>query len=140
MDPEEFYDFTALRPQVRLRGELTREIIWPVNRFLAAPMGGAHDVIILSGIEPHLRWRTFCECVTTVATEMGVRAAFTLGAMLADHGLTHVAFAPYWQAAKAADPKRPQRAVLPLEGPGLGVEVDEDYIRAHPITEGPAWH
>ncbi len=29
--------------------------------------------------------------------------------------------------------------VLPLEGPGLGVEVDEDYIRAHPITEGPAW-
>lgn len=30
--------------------------------------------------------------------------------------------------------------VLPLEGPGLGVEVDEDYIRAHPITEGPAWH
>ena len=30
--------------------------------------------------------------------------------------------------------------VLPLEGTGLGVEVDEDYIRAHPITEGPAWH
>lgn len=30
--------------------------------------------------------------------------------------------------------------VLPLEGSGLGVEVDEDYIRAHPITEGPAWH
>ena len=30
--------------------------------------------------------------------------------------------------------------VLPLEGPGLGVQVDEDYIRAHPITEGPAWH
>jgi D-galactarolactone cycloisomerase len=30
--------------------------------------------------------------------------------------------------------------VLPLDGPGLGVEVDEDYIRAHPITEGPAWH
>jgi predicted ATP-grasp superfamily ATP-dependent carboligase len=84
IDAEDYYDFTALRPQVRLRGELTREIIWPVNRFLAASMGGAHDVIILSGIEPHLRWRTFCECVTTVATEMGVRAAFTLGAMLAD--------------------------------------------------------
>jgi transcription-repair coupling factor (superfamily II helicase) len=38
-----------------------------------------------------------------------------LGAMLADHGLTGVAFAPYWQAAKAANPKMPQRAVLPLE-------------------------
>jgi D-galactarolactone cycloisomerase len=30
--------------------------------------------------------------------------------------------------------------VLPLEGPGLGVEVDEDYLRAHPLTTGPAWH
>ncbi len=44
-----------------------------------------------------------------------------LGAMLADHGLKDVAFAPYWQAAKAADPKKPQRAVLPLE---TGFETD----------------
>jgi transcription-repair coupling factor (superfamily II helicase) len=38
-----------------------------------------------------------------------------LGLMLADHGLTDVAFAPYWDAAKAADPKRAQRVVLPLD-------------------------
>ena len=38
-----------------------------------------------------------------------------LGAMLADHGLKNIAFAPYWQAAKAADPKKPQRVVLPLD-------------------------
>jgi transcription-repair coupling factor (superfamily II helicase) len=44
-----------------------------------------------------------------------------LGAMLADHGLRGVALAPYWQAAKAADPKKPQRAVLPLEN---GFETD----------------
>jgi len=30
--------------------------------------------------------------------------------------------------------------VTPLDGPGLGVDVDEDYLRAHPLTEGPAWH
>jgi len=30
--------------------------------------------------------------------------------------------------------------VTPLDGPGLGVEVDEDYLRAHPLTDGPAWH
>jgi D-galactarolactone cycloisomerase len=29
--------------------------------------------------------------------------------------------------------------VSPLAGPGLGVDVDEDFIRAHPVTEGPAW-
>jgi transcription-repair coupling factor (superfamily II helicase) len=38
-----------------------------------------------------------------------------LGIMLADHGLKGLSLAPYWQAAKAADPKKPQRAVLPLE-------------------------
>jgi transcription-repair coupling factor (superfamily II helicase) len=38
-----------------------------------------------------------------------------LGSMLADHGLKHVPFAPYWDAAKAADPKTPQRVVLPLD-------------------------
>jgi transcription-repair coupling factor (superfamily II helicase) len=44
-----------------------------------------------------------------------------LGAMLADHGLKNIAFSPYWQAAKAADPKKPQRVVLPLDA---GFETD----------------
>jgi transcription-repair coupling factor (superfamily II helicase) len=44
-----------------------------------------------------------------------------LGAMLADHGLKDVPFAGYWDAARAADPKRPQRVVLPLEA---GFETD----------------
>ena len=30
--------------------------------------------------------------------------------------------------------------VSPLEDPGLGVQLDEDFIRANPVTEGPAWH
>ncbi len=44
-----------------------------------------------------------------------------LGVMLADHGLKNIAFAPYWDAARAADPKKPQRVVLPLDA---GFETD----------------
>ena len=44
-----------------------------------------------------------------------------LGAMLTDHGLGRVPLAPYWQAAKANDPKLPQRVVLPLDN---GFETD----------------
>jgi predicted ATP-grasp superfamily ATP-dependent carboligase len=84
IDAEEFYDFTALRPQVRLQGDRSREIVWPVNRFLAASVPNASDVIIMIGTEPHLRWRAFCDSVTAVATEMQVQSVFTLGAMLAD--------------------------------------------------------
>jgi transcription-repair coupling factor (superfamily II helicase) len=49
-------------------------------------------------------------------------ASERLGGMLADHGLSKISLAPYWQAAKAADPKTPQRVVLPLEA---GFETDK---------------
>lgn len=29
--------------------------------------------------------------------------------------------------------------VLPLDKPGIGVEIDEDFIQAHPATDGPAY-
>ena len=48
-------------------------------------------------------------------------ASERLAGMLADHGLKDVLFSPYWQAAKAADPKRLQRVVLPLDN---GFETD----------------
>ncbi|MDB5450201.1 MAG: transcription-repair coupling factor [Phenylobacterium sp.] len=44
-----------------------------------------------------------------------------LGSMLADHGLKNIPFAPYWDAAKAGDPKTPQRVILPLDA---GFETD----------------
>jgi hypothetical protein len=84
IDAEEFYDFTALRPQVRLNRDGSRRIVWPENRFLAASVPASRDVVFLTGIEPHLRWRSFSDCVTTVATTLGVQAVFTVGAMLTD--------------------------------------------------------
>jgi transcription-repair coupling factor (superfamily II helicase) len=48
-------------------------------------------------------------------------ASERLGVMLADHGLKNIKLAPYWDAARAADPKIPQRVVLPLES---GFETD----------------
>ncbi len=55
-----------------------------------------------------------------------------LGTMLADHGLGGIALAPYWQAAKAADPRAPQRAVLPLEAgfetPSLAIISETDLL------------
>ncbi|HEY5071886.1 MAG TPA: transcription-repair coupling factor [Caulobacteraceae bacterium] len=59
-------------------------------------------------------------------------ASERLGVMLADHGLEGLTLAPYWQAAKAADPKRAMRAVLPLEAgfetPSLAVISETDIL------------
>ena len=105
LDPEEFYDFTSLRPEVRLRDDRSREIVWPTNRFLAASTSGPHDVVIMVGIEPHLRWRAFSDCLTTVAKLLQVQAVFTLGVMLAE--VAHTRAAPV--RGSSADPTLARR-------------------------------
>src|ERR1051325_2137539 len=56
VDPEEFFDFTAVRPTV---GE-SRAIDWPATVISAARMPGAErDLVFGQGVEPSLRWRTF---------------------------------------------------------------------------------
>ena len=134
IDAEEFYDFTALRPQVRLRRDQSREIVWPANRFLAASTPDAHDVIIMIGTEPHLRWRTFCECVTTVATELQVEAVFTLGAMLADVAHTRPPV-----PVLSADPRLAERLGLrrpQYQGPTGIVGVLQDAFAQASIPVG----
>ena len=42
---------------------------------------GNHDLLLLSGIEPHLRWKTFSESLTEVARLMDVEMVITIGAM-----------------------------------------------------------
>jgi proteasome assembly chaperone (PAC2) family protein len=85
IDPEEFYDFTAVRPTVRLAEGSLREIDWPANTFSAAPAPGADaDLVLLHGAEPSLRWRRFTEDVIGVARELEVGMVITLGALLAD--------------------------------------------------------
>jgi predicted ATP-grasp superfamily ATP-dependent carboligase len=86
IDPEEFYDFTTTRPEVRLIDGLTRSIEWPANTFSAAitTSAAARDVVFLQGVEPQLRWRTFCSEVVDVARAVGVELVVTLGALLAE--------------------------------------------------------
>jgi proteasome assembly chaperone (PAC2) family protein len=85
IDPEEFYDFTAVRPTVRLTEGRTRKIDWPENHFSAAVVPGAEgDLVMLQGVEPSLRWRRFTDSVIGTARELNVRMVITLGALLAD--------------------------------------------------------
>jgi proteasome assembly chaperone (PAC2) family protein len=85
VDPEDFYDFQAVRPQVELTDGLQRAVSWPSNEFSAARLPGTpHDVIILIGTEPNLRWRRFSELVSSVARHHGAHLVVTMGALLAD--------------------------------------------------------
>lgn len=109
IDPEEFYDFQAVRPQVRLVDGVTREIMWPTNDFFAAKLEGArHDALILVGTEPNLRWRSFSGLVLEVARRYEVGLVITLGALLAD--VPHSRPVPI--TGTAVDPELVQRLGL----------------------------
>jgi proteasome assembly chaperone (PAC2) family protein len=85
LDPEEFYDFQAVRPQVELVDGITRKISWPTNEFsVASPPGSDRDVILLIGTEPNTRWRTFSRTIVEIAQKHDVGLVITLGALLAD--------------------------------------------------------
>jgi predicted ATP-grasp superfamily ATP-dependent carboligase len=85
IDPEEYFDFSATRPTVRLEGGKARVVEWPELVFHAAAVNGAErDLVLLEGPEPALRWRAFTRTVLEAARELGVREAVTLGALLAD--------------------------------------------------------
>jgi proteasome assembly chaperone (PAC2) family protein len=85
IDPEEFFDFTSVRPSVRLTEGRTRRIEWPSNSVSAAEVPGAEgDLVLLEGVEPSLRWGRFTQAIVDVATELRVRMVITLGALLAD--------------------------------------------------------
>ncbi len=85
IDPEEFYDFTSTRPNVRLVHGVDRQIVWPAVELSCAHLPGtARDVVLLLGHEPQLKWRTFSQHVVGLATELGVELVVILGALLAD--------------------------------------------------------
>ena len=126
IDAEEFYDFQQTRPTVRLDDEMRRRIEWPAVELQAVRLPtGDHDLVLLRGHEPNLRWRAFAREALEVATSMHVEMVVTLGALLADVPHTR----PVQVVGSAGDPKLADRFGLPLsryEGPTgiLGVLSD----------------
>jgi len=85
IDPEEFYDFQAVRPKIELTEGRTREITWPeVEIYEARVPRAPRDLILLAGAEPSMRWRSFCGQIVDLAEALGTQMVVTLGALLAD--------------------------------------------------------
>jgi proteasome assembly chaperone (PAC2) family protein len=99
IDPEEFFDFQVNRPTVRLEDGRTRHLEWPACEFSHARVAG-RDVLVFLGVEPNVRWRTFCEQILSVCRDLDVELLVTLGAFLAD--VPHTRPAPV--SAASSDP------------------------------------
>jgi proteasome assembly chaperone (PAC2) family protein len=84
IDPDEFYDFQVNRPQVMVTEDDDRVITWPTTEIKVARMPGGRDLILISGLEPNLRWRQFSALIMSALRSAGADRVFMLGALLAD--------------------------------------------------------
>jgi proteasome assembly chaperone (PAC2) family protein len=139
IDPEGFFDFQATRPQVRLEEGYTRRIDWPETVFYhARPDGMERDAVLLLGVEPNLRWRTFSGLIVDFAKELEVELMVTLGALLAD--VPHTRDAPV--TGSATDPALIEQLGLQAsryEGPTGIVGVVHDACRRAQIPSASLW-
>jgi proteasome assembly chaperone (PAC2) family protein len=139
IESENFYDFQAVRPHVSLEEGLTRKLEWPENTFLHAPIPGLErDAVILLGVEPNLRWKTYSGLVLELAQDLGVELVVTLGSLLAD--VPHTRPAPV--SAAASDPSLVEElGVEPsrYEGPTGIVGVLLDACRREGIASVSLW-
>ncbi|TVL90500.1 PAC2 family protein [Streptomyces sp. SAJ15] len=86
LDAEDYYDFQVNRPTVWLDGGV-RKITWPTTRLSVVRAGTGdkpRDLVLVRGIEPSMRWRSFCNEILGFAHELGVEMVVVLGALLGD--------------------------------------------------------
>lgn len=139
IDPETFFDFSSTRPHVSLVDGQTRQIDWPDNAFYHAEIPGTdRDAMLLLGIEPNVRWRTFTTIVAELATDLGVELVITLGSLLAD--VPHTRPSPV--TGSATDAELVERLGLQAsryEGPTGIVGVLHDACKRAGVPSASLW-
>jgi proteasome assembly chaperone (PAC2) family protein len=83
-DSESIYSYTVTRPVVRMGRSGPRELKWPALTFTGVPLPQAeHDLVVLLGPEPDLRWRAATREAADLARQLGVERAIALGSFYA---------------------------------------------------------
>ena len=117
LDSEDYYDYQVNRPIIRQVDGVTREIVWPTTQLsLCTPPGSDRDVMLMRGIEPNMRWRSYCDELLEFVEELGVHTVVILGALLAD---------------------TPHSRPVPVTGTAHSIEAAEQFSLEKSRYEGP---
>ena len=138
IESEEFFDFTISRPVIEIPDK-QREIIWPATEIYVAKMfDSEHDLVIIGGHEPQLRWQTFTDQIIEIASITESHMVVTLGSLLTD--IPHSR--PVKVFGSSDDSDLAQRLNLPpstYEGPTGIVGVINSVLREKGIPSMSLW-
>jgi proteasome assembly chaperone (PAC2) family protein len=137
IDSDEHIDYQSRRPRLELVDGVVRAVHWPANDVFAVNFA-QRDLVVLRGVEPNLRWKSFCRAVVDVATEIRCELVVTLGALLGD--------VPHTRSVRvtgsATDPELVEGLELQrsqYEGPTGIVGVLHDSCRERGLRSASLW-
>ena len=85
IDSEDYYDFQVNRPLIFVDDSMIRSLTWPgVQIFAQRNPLGERDFVLVRGVEPSMRWKSFASELLDLADDLEVELVITLGSMLAD--------------------------------------------------------
>lgn len=142
LDPEEYYDFTATRPEVTVDSRGVRRLAWPSNEWFAiagAPLD--RPILIFLGAEPQLRWRRYTTLLLDLAERTGVTTVIGLGSLLQD-----VAHTRPTKLSGSANDRRMRSQLLnagvsvsTYQGPTSIITVLQDACRQRGAASASIW-
>jgi proteasome assembly chaperone (PAC2) family protein len=139
LDPEDYYDFQVNRPHIAVDLEGVRTLTWPATTISVARIPlAARDVVLVRGIEPSMRWASFCDELLEAAIALGCDRVVTLGALLAATPHTR----PVPVSGLSNDPAIAQRLGFEpstYEGPTGIVGVLQDAAQRSGLTAVSLW-
>jgi predicted ATP-grasp superfamily ATP-dependent carboligase len=85
VESEDYYDFQVNRPVVSIDESQIRSITWPTTQIFGLSIPSmARDLVIVTGVEPSMRWKSFTSDLLDLADDLEVSLIVTLGSLLAD--------------------------------------------------------
>ena len=126
VESEDFYDFQVNRPVVTIDESQIRSITWPSTQvFGMAIPSMERDLVIVTGVEPSMKWKSFTSDLLDLADDLEVSLIVSLGSLLADTPHTR----PITVSATTSHPSIANRlgvSVSKYEGPTgiLGIIQD----------------
>jgi proteasome assembly chaperone (PAC2) family protein len=85
IDAEDFYDFQVNRPTIVVDESSVRNLTWPGTQIFGLRTPSLeNDFVIVRGVEPSMKWKTFTADILDLADDLEVEMVITIGSMLAD--------------------------------------------------------
>jgi proteasome assembly chaperone (PAC2) family protein len=85
VESEDFYDFQVNRPVVSIDDSEIRSITWPTTQIFGMAIPSmSRDLVIVTGVEPSMKWKSFTSDLLDLADDLEVSLIVSLGSLLAD--------------------------------------------------------